>query len=99
MSFPDRTGQRHRYRRRISKTATPGSKTMPRIVAGLTVAYLLSVVSAGLAAEPTVVPLWPGKTPQDVGIEGEEYVKIFESPILKGPTRLVTNVTKPSISV
>jgi acetyl esterase/lipase len=50
-------------------------------------------------AEPTVVPLWPGKAPQDVGIEGEEYVKIFESPILKGPTRLITNVTKPSISV
>jgi acetyl esterase/lipase len=50
-------------------------------------------------AEPQVVNLWPGKTPGDVGIEGEEHARIYESPILKGPTKLVTNVTRPTLTI
>lgn len=51
------------------------------------------------AAEPLVVELWPGKVPGDVGIKGEENSRSYNSPILKGPTRLITNVTKPSITI
>jgi acetyl esterase/lipase len=63
---------------------------------------LLLIVANALAvsaAEPLVVDLWPGKAPGDVGIKGEEYSRVYESPILKGPTRLITNVTRPSITV
>lgn len=51
------------------------------------------------AAEPTVVELWPGKVPGDVGISGEERSRIYESPIIDGPTRLITNVTKPTLTI
>ena len=51
------------------------------------------------AAEPVVVDVWPGKTPGDVGIQGEEHVIVYQSAILGGPTRLVTNVTKPTLSI
>jgi acetyl esterase/lipase len=51
------------------------------------------------AAEPLVVELWPGKVPGDVGIKGEENSRIYNSAIIKGPTRLITNVTKPSLTV
>jgi acetyl esterase/lipase len=47
---------------------------------------------------PVVVELWPGKAPGDLGIKGEETTKIVQSPLV-GPTRLITNVSKPSISV
>src|SRR3979409_1462535 len=51
------------------------------------------------AAEPLVVDLWPGKVPGDVGIKGEENSRIYNSAIIKGPTRLITNVTRPSITI
>src|SRR5204862_2153053 len=41
---------------------------------------------------------WPGKTPGDIGIKGEEKSKIHPSPIV-GPTKLLTNVTKPTLTV
>ena len=65
-------------------------------VALLLVASLPVSVSA---AEPLVVELWPGKVPGDVGIKGEENSRIYQSAIIKGPTRLITNVTKPSITI
>jgi acetyl esterase/lipase len=52
-----------------------------------------------LAVEPRVVDVWPGKPPQDAGIEGEEQTRIYESPILDGPTKLVTNVTRPTLTI
>ena len=63
------------------------------------VILLALVATSASAAEPVVVNLWPGKVPGDVGIKGEEYSRTYESPILKGPTRLITNVTKPSITI
>jgi acetyl esterase/lipase len=51
-----------------------------------------------LAADPLVVDLWPGKTPGDVGIKGEEYSRIHDSPLV-GPTKLVRNVTKPTLTI
>jgi acetyl esterase/lipase len=50
------------------------------------------------AAEPLVLDLWPGKTPGDVGIKGEETSKIRQSPLV-GPTKIITNVTKPTLTV
>jgi hypothetical protein len=54
---------------------------------------------ATLASEPLVVDVWLGKAPQDAGIDGEETVRIYESPILGGPTKLITNVTKPTLTI
>ena len=50
--------------------------------------------SAGFAADPLVVDLWPGKPPGDVGINGQENSRIHPSPLV-GPTKLITNVTRP----
>jgi acetyl esterase/lipase len=50
------------------------------------------------AAEPLVVDLWPGKTPEDVGIAGQETSRIHQSPLV-GPTKLITNVTRPTLTI
>jgi acetyl esterase/lipase len=55
--------------------------------------------SATPAAEPIVVDVWPGKTPGDVGIEGEETVRIYDSPLLGEKTKLITNVTRPTLTI
>lgn len=64
-----------------------------------------SVSDLGIGAQqPLVVPLWPGKPPGDVGIEGKEY---FRDLIVKGkpyevdgkPTKWLTNVTKPELHI
>ena len=50
------------------------------------------------AADPMVVDLWPGKTPGDIGIKGQETSRIHQSPLV-GPTKLITNVTKPTLTI
>src|SRR5437762_11418723 len=50
-------------------------------------------------AEPLVVNLWPGKTPGDAGIAGEERTRTYQSAILDGPTKLITNVTQPTLTI
>jgi hypothetical protein len=64
--------------------------------AGLMIGKFLFAVGAAVAGEPLVVNLWPGETPGDIGIAGEEKTRIFESPIV-GPTKLVANVSKPTL--
>ena len=61
---------------------------------------LISVIlnCTAFAAEPLVVDLWPGKTPGDVGISGQENSRIHHSPLV-GPTKLITNVTKPTLTI
>lgn len=56
------------------------------------------------AAEPLVVDLWPKGAPEEDGKIGEEYVRM--SPVLDRrqvevtvSTRMITNVTKPTISI
>jgi acetyl esterase/lipase len=56
------------------------------------------------ADKPLVVELWPGKVPDETGDIGAEYVRM--SPKLDKkqvevtePTRMITNVTKPSITI
>jgi acetyl esterase/lipase len=62
----------------------------------------LSLVA--LADEPMVLELWPGKVPGDVGISGEErffQLQVNGKPYEVGgkPTKWLTNVTKPSLTV
>jgi acetyl esterase/lipase len=68
--------------------------------AAFAVSLLLSVLlpCSGFAADPLVVNLWPGKTPGDAGINGQENSRIYPSPIV-GPTQLITNVTKPTLTI
>src|ERR1700733_6297890 len=69
--------------------------------AAFAVSFFVSgwVACPPFAADPLVVDLWPGKTPGDVGIKGEEHSKIFQSPILGGPTKLITDVTTPTLTI
>src|SRR6266436_1689663 len=56
------------------------------------------------AEKPLVLDLWPGKPPDETGKIGAEYVRM--SPKLDRkhvevtePTRMITNVTKPTITI
>src|SRR3954470_892561 len=62
----------------------------------LVVGSSLAIPASG--AKPIVVNLWPGKTPGDVGIKGQETSRIHQSPLV-GPTKLITNVTKPTLTI
>ena len=52
-----------------------------------------------VASDTLVVDLWPGKTPGDVGISGQENSRIYQSPLIDGPTKLITNVSKPTLTI
>jgi acetyl esterase/lipase len=59
---------------------------------------------AGAGDKPSVVELWPGKAPEETGGIGAEMVRM--SPKLDRkqvevtePTRMVTNVTKPTLTI
>src|SRR5215207_2848741 len=64
----------------------------------IAVALGLLVIGRAVAADSLVVDLWPGKTPGDVGIAGEERSRIHPSKIV-GPTKLITNVSKPTLTI
>src|SRR4051812_25346092 len=66
-----------------------------------TVSLLSFVLLAGAitrAAEPIIVELWPGMVPGDIGIKAEEKSRIHPSPIV-GATKLITNVSKPTLTI
>jgi acetyl esterase/lipase len=71
---------------------------MRRIALAVLMVTGLFVTGPTLAADPVVVELWPGKTPGDVGIKGMETSRIHQSPLV-GPTKLITNVSKPTLTV
>jgi acetyl esterase/lipase len=67
------------------------------------VAMMMFAVAAS-AAEPIVVDVWPGKPADDLGIEGEE--QFFElivdgkpRTIAGRPTKWLTNVTRPTLTI
>ncbi len=64
----------------------------------LGVCICLSTAVPACSAEPLVVELWPGKVPGDVGITGQETSRIHQSPLV-GPTRLISNVSKPTLTI
>jgi len=71
---------------------------MRRIASAVSLLIGLFVTVPAFAAEPLVVDLWPGKTPGDVGIKGQETSRIHQSPLV-GPTKLITNVSKPTLTI
>jgi acetyl esterase/lipase len=71
---------------------------MNRIVLGVFVFCSVLLARTTLASGPLVVDLWPGKVPGDVGIRGEESSRVYPSPLV-GPTKLITNVTKPTLTI
>jgi acetyl esterase/lipase len=78
---------------------------MLRLASTVSLVTWLYVASSGaLADQPLVVELWPGKAPEETGNIGAE--KFLLSPKLSRkevevtePTKMVTNVTKPTITV
>lgn len=77
---------------------------MKQIATASSIFLVVCCLSARGADQPLVVDLWPGKPPGDVGISGAE--KVFElqvkgQPYLVGgkPTKWVTNVSKPTLTV
>ena len=71
---------------------------MSQIVIVVSLFFGLLLVRPGLSAAPVVIDLWPGKTPGDVGISGEEKSRVHPSPLV-GPTKLITNVSRPTLTV
>ena len=71
---------------------------MNRIASAVSLFIGVFLACTGFAAAPLVVDLWPGKTPGDVGINGQENSRIHPSPLV-GPTKLITNVTKPTLTI
>jgi acetyl esterase/lipase len=65
--------------------------------ATLSIVWVLLTFCA-FAADPLVLDVWPGKPPGDVGITGQEYSRIHPSPLV-GPTKLITNVSKPTLTI
>jgi acetyl esterase/lipase len=64
----------------------------------LTFIAFLVLASVGLAAEkPPVLNVWPGKAPGVKGKIGKEKTTKAKSPV--GPITLVTNVSKPTLTV
>ncbi len=72
---------------------------MVQIASALVIFLSTFATTMSFAADPTVVDVWPGKTPGDVGIAGEEKNITYESPLIGAPTRLITNVTKPTLTI
>src|SRR5262249_41326799 len=71
---------------------------MHRVIVALSLFTWISSAIPLFAAEPLVVDVWPGKTPADIGIKGQETSRIHQSPIV-GPTKLITNVSKPTLTI
>lgn len=59
---------------------------------------LVLLAAPAISAEPLVVDLWPGPPPRDAGIRDEEKSRIYESKLV-GPTKLITNVSKPTLTI
>src|SRR5262249_15402269 len=94
-----------RFRRLLARIRVPPSTRPPQgappvrriaFAAALLIGWFVPL--AVFAADPLVVDLWPGKVPGDIGIKGEETSRIHQSPLV-GPTKLVTNVTKPTLTI
>src|SRR5262245_56375305 len=79
--------------------------TMKRFLAAVPVILGLCAACPGLGADtPTTVELWPGKAPDEPGDLGPEKVRMSPELTKKEvevtePTRLVTNVSKPTLTI
>jgi acetyl esterase/lipase len=81
-------------------------KTLVRVVGGTSLLAAMACTHGARtmnpnptpAKAPLVVELWPGPAPGDVGIAGQEKTRIHPSELV-GNTLLVTNVTRPSLTL
>src|SRR6187200_2959317 len=64
-----------------------GNPDVKRQLLPFAVLFIVLLPAAVHSSEPVVVELWPGKVPGDVGIKGKENSRIYQSAIIKGPTR------------
>ena len=71
---------------------------MHRIVFAVSLLAISFINVPAFPADPIVVDLWPGKPPGDVGLKEQETSRIIDSPLV-GPTKLITNVTKPTLTI
>ncbi len=67
-------------------------------------AFLCITLATAGTDSPQVVELWPGKAPDEPGTIGAEYVRMSppesrEKLEVTEPTRLVTNVTQPTLTI
>jgi len=78
---------------------------MNRIACAIAVAVFLCATAGPVSAdEPRAVEIWPGKAPDELGTIGAEKVvmskKLDKKQVeVTEPTRMVTNVTKPTIVI
>ena len=77
---------------------------MPLAAWGAALFVSLIVASPASATEPKVVEIWPGKVPDESGEIGPERVRMSSPTDRKQveviePTRLITGVTHPSITI
>lgn len=78
---------------------------MNRIASIVSLILCLCMAQPGQAAErPRVVDLWPGKAPDETGGIGAEMSRMSprlsrEKVEVTEPTRMVTNVTKPTLTI
>jgi acetyl esterase/lipase/predicted TIM-barrel fold metal-dependent hydrolase len=70
-----------------------------RLISAAQLVVVIFAVCRPAVAEPLVVDVWPGKTPDDAGVAGEETTRTYESAIIEGPTKLVTNVSRPTLTI
>src|SRR5215510_4378978 len=71
---------------------------MRRIVSWMFVVFWLSLTLSAKAAEPLVLPVWPGAVPGDYGKIGPERVRDPSDAPTKD-AKWITGVTKPTITV
>ncbi|HEV3029544.1 MAG TPA: hypothetical protein VG457_18345, partial [Planctomycetota bacterium] len=86
--------------------AVRGTYLLPESIIGmkLLAAVALLLVGSARAPDPEVLALWPGAVPGDAGIPGAEKdleLKVNGKPYEVGgkPTRWITNVSKPSLTI
>ena len=66
----------------------------------LSVLAAMIVGGPAVGGDPVVARLWPGETPGDVGITGDEYVSHYNSEFPRvGRTLLVHNVSTPTVTI
>lgn len=89
----------------IAVIATPAASLFPvfthapwKVVRSDGIRAMTQTTRPVQATDPLVVELWPGPVPGDVGIDGQENSRIYNSKLV-GNTRLITNVTRPSLTV
>src|SRR6266436_3191116 len=82
----------------------PGNFTMQSIESPTAVVVSMIVAWSAAAAEPMIVEIWPGKVPDESGQIGPERGRMSPQLVhreveVTESTRMITDVTKPTISI